>query len=191
MNAPVSSRSAPPHGLASLADLAILSGLCIVLAFAFVWQLSRYELPCPLCLLQRVAFCMAGVGPILNLRYGQARRHDAMTVLSALAGAFVAARQVLLHIQPGDPGYGGTFLGLHFYTLAFICFVVLIAAVAVKSCLGYRTAETMTPRPVGWLIGGVCGAFVVLVFGNMASTMLECGFGQCADNPVSYLWLNR
>ncbi|MGP1615420.1 MAG: hypothetical protein ACTS5Y_10250, partial [Pollutimonas bauzanensis] len=38
-------------------------------------------------------------------------------------------------------------------------------------------------RAIMWL-------FFLLVLGNMASTMLECGFGSCPDNPASYLWLS-
>jgi hypothetical protein len=34
--------------------------------------------------------------------------------------------------------------------------------------------------------------FIVLVFANLASTLLECGIGSCADDPVKYdgwIWL--
>jgi hypothetical protein len=34
--------------------------------------------------------------------------------------------------------------------------------------------------------------FIVLVFANLASTLLECGIGPCADDPVQYegwIWL--
>ena len=33
-------------------------------------------------------------------------------------GGAIAARQILLHIMPGDPGFGSAFLGMHFYTWA-------------------------------------------------------------------------
>jgi len=32
--------------------------------------------------------------------------------------------------------------------------------------------------------------FLVLVAANMVSTLLECGFGACPDNPTHYLWLS-
>jgi hypothetical protein len=31
--------------------------------------------------------------------------------------------------------------------------------------------------------------FLLVVAGNLVSTLLECGVGPCADNPTSYLWL--
>ena len=89
------------------------------------------ELPCPLCQLQRVAFTALAVGPILTLRYGPHPSHYALVIIAALAGAGIAGRQVLLHVAPGDPGYGSAILGYHFYTWAFVCFAVAIAASAI------------------------------------------------------------
>ncbi|WZB72611.1 disulfide bond formation protein B [Achromobacter xylosoxidans] len=98
-----------------------------MLIVAFVWQIAYDEPPCPLCLLQRVAFMLAGVGLLLNLRLGPSPMHYAMVIAAALGGMLASGRQVLLHIAPGDPGYGTTLLGLHFYTWSFIAFVALIA----------------------------------------------------------------
>ena len=70
---------------------------------------------------------LAGVGLLLNLRLGPSPMHYAMVIAAALGGMLASGRQVLLHIAPGDPGYGTTLLGLHFYTWSFIAFVALIA----------------------------------------------------------------
>jgi len=32
--------------------------------------------------------------------------------------------------------------------------------------------------------------FALLVAGNLASTLLECGVGSCADNPTYYDWVH-
>src|ERR1700738_471503 len=90
-------------------------GLCAiagVLAAAFAAQLLLNELPCPLCLLQRIQFAMLAAGPILNVRFGPRPSHYALSLLVAAAGAAVAMRQILLHIMPGDPGYGSALLGM-------------------------------------------------------------------------------
>ena len=42
---------------------------------------------------------------------------------------------MLLHIAPGDPGYGSALLGYHFYTWAFVCFAAAILASAVDAVL--------------------------------------------------------
>ena len=83
-----------------------LYGVALVLAVAFAAQLLLHELPCPLCLLQRILFALLAVGPILNVRFGPRPSHYALSLLTAVAGAVVSTRQVLLHILPGDAGYG-------------------------------------------------------------------------------------
>ena len=93
-----------------------LYGLALVLAAAFAAQLLLHELPCPLCLLQRILFALLAIGPILNIRFGPRPSHYALSLLTAVLGATVSTRQVLLHILPGDAGYGSALLGYHYYT---------------------------------------------------------------------------
>src|SRR5215471_16930898 len=107
-------------------------GLCavaLVLTVAFAAQLLLHELPCPLCLLQRIQFALLAVGPILNVRFGPRPSHYALSLLVAAAGAAFSMRQILLHILPGDPGYGSALLGYHYYTWAFIGFAVAIVLI--------------------------------------------------------------
>ena len=54
-----------------------LYAVALVLVIAFAAQLLLNELPCPLCLLQRIQFAMLAVGPILNLRFGPRPSHYA------------------------------------------------------------------------------------------------------------------
>jgi disulfide bond formation protein DsbB len=76
-----------------------LYGIALVLAAAFAAQLWLDELPCPLCLLQRIQFALLAVGPMLNVRFGPRPSHYAMSLLTAAAGAAFAMRQILLHIM--------------------------------------------------------------------------------------------
>ena len=108
-----------------------LYAIALVLAAAFAAQLLLGELPCPLCLLQRIQFALLAIGPILNVRFGPRPSHYAASLLVAAAGAAVAMRQILLHIMPGDPGYGSALLGYHYYTWAFIGFAAAIVAIAI------------------------------------------------------------
>ena len=94
-----------------------LYAVALVLAAAFAAQFVLHELPCPLCLLQRILFATLAIGPILNIRFGPRPSHYAMSLLAAVAGAVASTRQVLLHILPGDAGYGSALLGYHYYTL--------------------------------------------------------------------------
>src|SRR5260370_11841667 len=103
-----------------------LYSVALVLAASCAAQLLLRELPCPLCLLQRIQFAVLAIGPILNIRWGPRPSHYAVSLLAACAGAAFSTRQVLLHIMPGDAGYGTALFGYHYYTLALIGFVTAI-----------------------------------------------------------------
>ena len=156
--------------------------LALVLLMAFYFQVFENELPCPLCLLQRAGFIALAIGPALNIRYGPRSSHYGITVLFALLGGGFALRQVLLHIEPGNPGYGEPMLGLHYYTWAFIMFVAAIAACALMLDLRERGRRTKAHA------FGHIGVWLVIVVAtlNIVSTVLECGFEACPANPTDY-----
>jgi disulfide bond formation protein DsbB len=93
--------------------------LVLILVSAFGAQLIFEEPPCPLCVLQRVAFMMCALGPLYTLlqsrndalRYHAIAIGSGISIVSALLGAAAATRQVLLHILPGDQGFGSPLLG--------------------------------------------------------------------------------
>lgn len=178
----------PARGSRVLNGLALL-GVTAILAIAFAWQFVYGEIPCPLCLLQRVAFILAGVGFLLNMRVGPSPMHYAMSIAASLGGMIAAGRQMLLHIAPGDPGYGTPFMGLHFYTWAFIAFFVIIVFSILMQTADRKWGDSMLKKPVSVLGVLVMALFFILALANTASTTLECGFGPCPDNPDSYLLL--
>jgi disulfide bond formation protein DsbB len=163
-----------------------LYGIALVLAAAFAFQLLRTELPCPLCLLQRVQFAMLAIGPILNIRFGPRPAHYAISLLAACVGAAVAIRQILLHITPGDPGYGSAFFGYHYYTWAFIVFATAIVLIGIILLFDGRTVEDGVERPVGSLARVAVWSVIGLTALNVISTLVECGFSSCPDNPTFY-----
>ena len=118
-----------------------LAGLIAVLVVAYADQFAGRDLPCPLCLLQRVALVGVAYGLLLNLRYGPQPQGYAIMLLAALFGMGVAGRQVLLHIVPGSGAYGAPLLGLHLYTWSFILFALVILGTAVL---------LLVPRPERW-----------------------------------------
>jgi disulfide bond formation protein DsbB len=170
-----------------------LYAIALVLLLAFAGQLVLGELPCPLCLLQRVQFALLAVGPILNIRHGPRPSHYALALLSAAAGAAFSARQILLHVLPGDPGYGSALLGYHYYTWAFIAFAGAIILIAGVLLFDRQFEQQPQSQPLGisafasvavWLA-------ITLVVLNVISALLECGFAACPDNPVEYELLRR
>ncbi|SDS36714.1 disulfide bond formation protein B [Bradyrhizobium canariense] len=165
-----------------------LYAVALVLTAAFAAQLLLHELPCPLCLLQRIQFAMLAIGPILNVRWGPRPSHYALSLLAAVVGMAFSTRQILLHIMPGDAGFGTALLGYHYYTLALIGFAAAIVLLAIVLLFDRQfeqdaTAEFVAP-------GAFATAAVWLVIGltalNVVSTLLECGLGACAEDPVVY-----
>ena len=161
-----------------------LYAVALVLAAAFTAQLLLHELPCPLCLLQRIQFAVLAIGPILNVRWGPRPSHYALSLLAAAVGAAFWTRQVLLHIMPGDAGYGTALFGFHYYTLAFIGFAAAIVLLAAM-LLFDRQFETddATPQAAGGFATIAVWLVVALTALNVVSTLLECGFGACAEDP--------
>lgn len=180
-----------PRSLSLALNAVSLYALSAVLIAAFAMQFARGELPCPLCLLQRAFFCALAVGPILNLRFGPRPSHYALSMLAALAGAAVSVRQILLHILPGDPGYGSATFGYHYYTWAFILFVLALVLLALMLLLD-RQFEPQEARP---RLSPAARIAVLLVIGltaaNIFSTLAICGFSTCPDNPVRYELFRR
>ena len=168
-----------------------LYAVALVLVIAFGAQLLLHELPCPLCLLQRIQFAMLAVGPILNLRFGPRPSHYAVSLFTAIAGAAFATRQILLHIMPGDSGYGSALLGYHYYTWAFIGFAVAIIALAAMLLFDEQFRDDDKPQPAGAFARVAVWLVIALTALNVVSTLLECGFGACPDNPLAYELLKR
>jgi disulfide bond formation protein DsbB len=170
-----------------------LYAVAMVLATAFGAQLLLHELPCPLCLLQRIQFAVLAIGPIMNIRWGPRPGHYALSLLAAVAGAVFSSRQVLLHIMPGDAGYGTALLGYHYYTLALLAFIAAIVLLAAMLLFDRRFEEDGAAKVVA--PGAFAMSAVWLVIGltalNVVSTLLECGFAACADNPLVYELLKR
>ncbi|WP_409361068.1 disulfide bond formation protein B [Bartonella heixiaziensis] len=168
-----------------------LLGLSAVLLVAFYYQLVKFELPCPLCLLQRVGLILAGCGFLLNIHHRVKNTHYSMVILGCMVTSVVAARQVFLHITPDDLGYGSTFFGLHFYTWAFIVSVLCIFAVVFVMILSEVPYTFKMFSSFSVLSKVASFLFVFLIAANLVSTVLECGSGQCADDPVRYELLSN
>jgi disulfide bond formation protein DsbB len=165
-----------------------LYAIALLLLAAFVFQFMLHELPCPLCLLQRVAFAALAIGPVLNLRYGPRASHYALSLIAAVMGAGIATRQVLLHIMPGDPGYGSAIFGYHYYTWALVCFVVAIVLIAVV-LLSDRQFDSRERPILGPFEKGAFWLIIAVIAANALNVFVECGGNVCPDNPTTYLML--
>lgn len=163
-----------------------LYAIAVVLLLGFFFQLVWHELPCPLCLLQRVAFAALAVGPILNIRRGPRPSHYGMSLLAALVGVMVAVRQVMLHILPGDPGFGSAVLGLHYYTWSALIFIFAMGLIGVVLQFDRQFEPDPAAPPSPAFAKTAVWLIMLAVAANIGSTFLECGLSVCAEDPVRY-----
>jgi disulfide bond formation protein DsbB len=173
-------------------------GICAVLIGAFVIQFGYKEMPCPLCLIQRMCMILAALGPAYVLVEGRSRHAHGlsiigsgfgMSILAAVGGMAVSARQVLLHIAPGDPGYGAPVMGMHLYTWALVVFVAVIV-VSGLTIMFQPTLELPRSRRMRWLTRVTLGLFALVIAANVVSALLEAGPNlYLPDNPERYLGL--
>ena len=178
-----------PVALSTLLNVLALYAISALLIVAFGMQLALNELPCPLCMMQRALFCAMGVGFILNIQHGPRASHYAVSILAALIGTLIADRHILLHILPGDPGYGTAIAGMHYYTWAAVVFLFAIFVLTVLLLLD-RTFGSR-PARVGLFASTAIWLLVLLTALNVFSTFLMCGFGACPDDPARYLLIDK
>jgi disulfide bond formation protein DsbB len=177
-----------PSDLSRLLNALGLVAIDTLLVLAFIDQLWFRDLPCPLCILQRVGFIAAGFGIALNLLFGPRPSHYGMTILGAAVGGSIAMRQILVHIVPGSGSYGNAVFGMHLYTWAFIGFVLIIIGTAIMLLYDRQFA-----RPEPWssrldvLALTALVTFLLIAVGNIVSTLFLCGFGLCPDAPTGYV----
>ena len=172
--------------------------LVLILTGAFGVQLIAGEPPCPLCVVQRIALMMCALGPLHLLLQARDRVltfrdlavGNGIAIIAAVLGAAVSARQVLLHILPGDQGFGSPFLGLHLYTWCLIAFISQIIASGL-TLIG--SAWLKEDERVLWRITNVTAvAFFVIVIANLLSVIAEAGFNwSLPPDPVGYLLFKK
>ena len=180
--------------------LVVIAG---ILTAAMVMQYAKGELPCPLCLLQRVALFGIAYGIIQNFRGRFSYQNTGISLVFAVLLLIVASRQTLLDIypRPGHEYIGTAILGLHMPVWSVIIASTIISAYALKlAILGgdehladYPAAEF----PLLARLADFGAAYViVLCLINLGSVVVQCGFGEChtmgyklIQNGLPGLWL--
>ena len=184
--------------------------ICGVVGGALWVQFGAGEYPCPLCILQRLAMILAAMGSIFVITHGHYARIQGfsvmgmgygMSVLAGLTGLAISTRQILLHIEPGETGYGSPVLGMHLYSWAAVVFLVVLVVSGLMLIFG-RTPILHCPecheddapgeskrhllrlRWYSWVTFWIFGAIILI---NAFATFAESGFHAfLPDNPTSY-----
>ncbi len=166
--------------------LAIMAVLAAVLTAASVLQYAMGELPCPLCLLQRVAMLAICLAIFLQFRRGFSYQHSGIALLFALFLLIMAERQSLLDIypRPGHAYIGSAVLGLHMPVWSVIIGLLLLFSFSVRLAIlgGDPHLQNVPATTFPWMVtaatvlGGYIGLLALLNFG---SVVVQCGIGEC------------
>ena len=157
--------------------------LSAVLTAAMVMQFAFGEIPCPLCLLQRVAMFGCCFGLLHQLRARDSERGGGIALLFALLLLVIAARQTLLDIvpRPGHAYIGTAVFGLHMPVWSVVIGVCLLLALALRLALfGAPRLLPHAERPPFARAARGLEIYVVLICAiNFASVVFQCGLGEC------------
>ncbi|MDR2574740.1 MAG: disulfide bond formation protein B [Desulfovibrio sp.] len=152
--------------------------LCVIGGSLFI-QFVIGDLPCRLCMWQRMSMMLIVAVLLVNLRFGQNMRNYGIILIIAVFGASVSIRQILSYIAPGSPGYGPAVFGLHTYTWALLVFVCSILASAVMLILNSTPKDGGTeplPEPV---VKGLIGVTMAVALTLSVATFFQCGLDVC------------
>jgi len=164
----------------------MLFAIAFILTAALIMQLLYHEIPCPLCLLQRVAYLGIGFGIILNLRNGYSMRNEGLCLIMIIVLLMISTHQTLLDIypRPGHQYIGTSILGLHMPVWSIVFSIIFLLSDALRfSLLSYGdylkqahlslhpTLQLMS-KSIIWIIISIAAINLILSF-------LQCGFDGC------------
>ncbi|WP_295142668.1 disulfide bond formation protein B [uncultured Reyranella sp.] len=157
--------------------------LAAILTAAMVMQFAFGEIPCPLCLLQRVAMFGCCFGLLHQLRARESERGGGVALLFALLLLVIASRQTLLDLvpRPGHAYIGSAVFGIHMPVWSVVIGVSLMLALALRLTLfGAPRLLPQTGRPPLARAARLLEFYVVMICViNFASVVLQCGLGEC------------
>ena len=163
-------------------------GIIFILLLAMLYQFWLNELPCPLCLIQRIGFFGLAIALLFNFKFGQRPSHYAIALLFSMLISFASLRQIVLHIVPGTGGYGSVIFGFHMYTWSFILsmFINIVTICVLGLDRQYYSDELYrtkwrTIRNILFLL------IIILLIVNIVFVFKECGLYFCPSDPTQYL----
>ncbi len=173
-------------GLNYLYLVAMMAVIAAILTAAMTMQYAYGELPCPLCLLQRVALFGVCLGIMLNFRNGFSYQNTGFSLLFVIFLLIVSVRQSLLDIypRPGHEYIGSALFGIHMPVWSIIIALAMLIAYALKLALvggdDYLRETDVRTFPVIDRLARILSVYVIaLCLINLVSVVIQCGFAQC------------
>ncbi len=182
----VTDRAAAPTIIVTLDRLALLAMLLVlaaILTAAMVMQYADGEIPCPLCLLQRVAMFGCCFGLALQLRSGTSERGTGITLILAILLLVISVRQTLLDLfsRPGHEYVGSAVFGVHMPVWSVFIAVALLLGFAIRFALfgAPRSGPEPAGSPITRMAHGLFIYVAVICAINFVSVIVQCGIDQC------------
>ena len=164
--------------------------IAAILTVAMVLQYYGGEIPCPLCLLQRVAMFGVCFGIVLHFRHGYSARNDGLSLLFALLLLILSARQTLLDIspRPGHSYVGSAILGLHMPVWSVVIAVAILLAFAIKFAVLGDGRRDPQPSPALGRLARLLSLYVIAIcLVNFASVLVSAA-STPATRPDTDCW---
>ncbi|CAN7273771.1 MULTISPECIES: disulfide bond formation protein B [Brucella] len=172
--------------LLSIYLLGMMAVIAAILTAAMVLQYANGEIPCPLCLLQRVAMFGVCFGIILQFRHGFSYRNTGMSMIFSLFLLIVSVRQTLLDIypRPGHEYIGTSVFGLHMPVWSILIAVALLIAFAFQLILWGGSTQlqhkSLTHQSLLRVLATALSLYVIAIgVINFVSVGVQCGIDEC------------
>jgi disulfide bond formation protein DsbB len=162
-----------------------------ILTAAMAIQFIGREIPCPLCLLERVAMFGCCFGLIHQLRNGGSQRGAGIGLVFSVLLLLISARQTLIDLvpRPGHAYIGGAIFGVHMPVWSVFIAVALLLGFALR--LAIFGGLTTVPKVEGSnsrRLTYALGLYVIIICGiNCLSVLVQCGFGECHTSGYELL----
>lgn len=165
---------------------ALMAFIVFILSSAFFLQFYIPELPCPLCMLQRVAFLGIGFGLMMQVRNGFKLRYAAISLVFNTYLQIISVRQILLDIvkRPGHHWIGGEILGIHLPTWSFVLSIIIFLLFSVQFAFFYPNMYVTLAKldvfpKIKRLANFFAALIVLLCLGNLISVIIQCSWHIC------------
>ena len=169
----------------------MLLALAGALTAAMGFQFLDGEIPCPLCLLQRVAMFGICLGLMQQLSGGETQRGAGIAMIFTVLLLIISVRQTLLDIypRPGHAYIGRAVFGLHMPVWSVLIAVALLLGFAIR--LAIFGGPTSTPAAEGSMFRRLSyslGLYVAILCAiNCLSVLVQCGIGECHTTGYALL----
>jgi disulfide bond formation protein DsbB len=161
----------------------MLAVLAAILTGAMVMQYAFGEIPCPLCLLQRVAMFGCCFGLAAQLRSDNSERGTGIALIFAVLLLVISVRQTLLDLFPraGHEYVGSAVFGIHLPVWSVIIAVALLLGFGVRLALfGGARGAADTVRHFSNAAVRLLVLYVIAICAiNFLSVVAQCGLDQC------------